>query len=227
MIQRFPGRPKRPNPLGVALALHTEKSLPEEDNLAWVGWMFQGVRARCRTLLFHGTTNYRRELLEEWEQYSTQLWYPTLAPLILNAWQAAHADDENALLAINARAGKLLDPASAERSFNAGHHLLEATRGAKYQGVLGRLRQKIDDTGAEPHLPVIWAAVAELFQLPPLDILTAYVREEWRTSLRECPEMSPPSGLLSFESLAHRALREAGTLMEFGQTVDGVAEAEA
>jgi hypothetical protein len=54
--------------------------------------------------------------------------------------------------------------------------------------------------------------VANLFHVPPLDVLAEYLREEWLTALREHPQLHEPQGPLCFSAMAHRALREASMM---------------
>ncbi len=55
-----------------------------------------------------------------------------------------------------------------------------------------------------------WSAVAALFQIPPLDLLAEYLREEWIVATQHVPHHEVPQGPLGFSGLAHRALHEAG-----------------
>lgn len=216
MIARFPRPQPPPNPLGVELALHSEEARAQhEESLAWVRWMFQSIRIRCEAITFHTTATDRAGIIADWQAWSEGLWHSVLAPSLLKAWKAAHAADARTLLAMGDALGGLLPDTARERSAAAGELLLRATHGAKYQGVLGHLRQGLEDRKDDAHLAIVWAAVAVLFQMPPADMLTEYLREEWLTGLREHPLPHEPQGPLSFAAMAQRAQREAGIGAEF------------
>lgn len=193
------------------MALHSETSgAGHEESLAWVRWMFQSIRIRCDAIVFETASTNRSGIIADWQDFSDKVWHPILAPMLLAAWHDAQAGDVASLIAEGcARSGQLTGDAR-ERSVAAGELLLRATHGAKYQGVLGQLRQELGRRQADAPLAVIWAAVSVLFQLPPADMLTEYLREEWLTALREHPQPHEPQGPLSFSAMAHRALRGAG-----------------
>jgi hypothetical protein len=190
------------------LVLHTpESELEHEESLAWVRWMFQSIRARRSALVFQSQETERPQLLTDWQRFVEQEWLPILAPAMLGAWQELSL---NSLLQGHAKLQTNLCAESSSRSIVAGEMLMEGTRGAKYQAVLGQLRLLVEKEGHEPHLAMVWVAVAALFQLPVADLLSEYLRQEWLTALRECPHHAEPQGPLSFAGLAHRSLREAG-----------------
>ena len=213
VIARFPSPEPPPNPLGVALALHTEAArIEHEETLAWVRWIFQGIRARREAIVFHTSAANREGVIADWQQFAADLWHPTLAPALLQAWKAAHEEDVSWLLASGNDLSRRLPEDACERSAAAGGLLLKATHGAKYTGVLGRLRHELTHVSTDTHLVMVWAAVSVLFQVPPLDVLAEYLREEWLTALREHPELHEPQGPLCFTAMAQRALREAGMM---------------
>ncbi|MFZ4763995.1 MAG: urease accessory UreF family protein [Roseimicrobium sp.] len=215
-IVQFP-RPKPSNPLGVTLALHSDATRAEHDEgLAWVRWMFQSIRIRCEAIVFETHSTERSRIIADWQGFAEQAWRHALAPMLLQAWRAAEHGDLPRLVELAAGFGAQLNERARERSAAAGELLLGATRGAKYPGVLGQLRQQVTHNGCAAHLAVVWPTVAVLFQLPPHDVLTEYLREEWLTGLREHPHPSEPQGPLSFSAMAHRALRESrmGTIYE-------------
>lgn len=215
MIARFPqpstSRSSGTDPNG-ELALHSAESRAEHDeNLSWVRWMFQGVRAQCEAILFHthGEAG-RHTMIKDWEGFLDRPWKDCIAPCLLDAWRAADAGDLDALLAVDIRLGEALPPEARSRSLFAGELLLKSTRGAKYQGVLGHLRQRVDAETREVHLATVWAAVSVVFQLPVADVVGEYLREEWMTSTGRHAHHADPQGLLSFAATAHRTLRDAG-----------------
>jgi len=212
MIKRFPSPLQMPValPVAVAPALQIADAYStDDDHLAWVRWLFQSARLRGGSLTFASAETHRSALLKDWEHYTHQLWLPGMAPVILTAWQAAMEGQDEKLWHSGDHLPERLDAAHLERSVEAGRWLLESTRGAKYQGALGRLRQKIESTGKEPHLPVIWGAVAALFQMPALDMLMAVLAEEWRAGNSACLQHADPQGPLSFSALAAVAMRQA------------------
>jgi hypothetical protein len=213
VIARFPNPPPQPkvNPLGLALALHSEADLAaHEESLGWVRWMFQSIRIRCEAIVFESSAKDRNGLIADWQAFSDGVWHSALAPTLLSAWKAAEANDVHALLAADEALNGLLTDAARERSAAAGELLLRATQGALHQGILGRLRHELEHSRSEAHLAIVWAAVSVLFQMPPADMLTEYLREEWLTAFREHPHPQEPQGPLSFSAMMHRALRGHG-----------------
>jgi hypothetical protein len=202
--------------LGVALALHSEAAQAEhEESLAWVRWMFQSIRIRQEAIVFESDAKDRTGLVADWQTFAEGVWQSALAPTLLTAWKAAESNDVHAVLATSDALGGLLPEAARERSAAAGELLLRATQGALHQGVLGRLRHELEHSRSDGHLAVVWAAVAVLFQMPPADMLTEYLREEWLTALREQPHPQEPQGPLSFSAMMHRALRTHGGVRGF------------
>ncbi|TLD70145.1 hypothetical protein FEM03_13200 [Phragmitibacter flavus] len=209
MIKRFPTRLQTAahSSAEEVSSLHVASQFEEGDEgLAWVHWMFQSARLRHGALTFTSQGSGRPAVLVDWEKYVRTLWLPLLAPAMLRGWQAALDNDDAGLHTLAVELNQTLDPETARHSIGAGSWLLTSTQGAKYQGPLGRLRNKVDLGETEPHLPVVWAAIAALFQLPAPDLLMAVLREEWRAG---CPEGLPhaePQGPLSFGALTATAL---------------------
>lgn len=196
--------------MGVELALHSEAiEADHEESLAWVRWMFQSIRVRCEAVVFETHATDRATIISDWQAFGGGLWRSAVAPILLQAWKAASANDLAGLLAASERLSHLLPEAERERSAAAGDLLLRATQGALHPGILGRLRMELGNSHAEAHLAIVWAAVAVLFQMPPVDMLTEYLREEWLTALREHPHPHEPQGPTSFPAMAQKALREA------------------
>lgn len=216
MIARFPQPERQRAPYSDPLALHSESTAAEhEESLVWVRWLFQSIRARCTSLVFNSAQVERVALLEDWQRFVDKVWLPVLAPAMIDAWRAVSHDQKTPLLDHNSALHKTLPQDAAGRSIKAGMLLLQNTKGARYQGELGRLRHEVEDNDVEPHLAMVWVTVAILFQLPPADMLSEYLREEWLTALRECPHHAEPQGPLSFTALAHRSIRESGLGVEF------------
>ena len=57
--------------------------------------------------------------------------------------------------------------------------LLKSTKHARYQGVLGRLREAVEQSRCDGHIAIVWAAVGHLFQLSLTNVIAEYLRLEW------------------------------------------------
>ena len=211
MITPFPmQRPPQPVSLGWGLALHTEETAVEDEaGLAWVRWLFQSVRIRCRRLVFTSQATDRARLLADWAHFAETSFLPVLAPALLQARRCGEEGDDAALAATDREWGAKLSPAQAEASLTAGGILLEKTQGAKYQGALGRVRRRISAGEADGHLMTVWGGLAALFQLPPVDLLSEYLREEWLVTTSQEGHRDEPQGGLSFAGLTQKALHQA------------------
>lgn len=188
------------------------------ESLAWVRWLFQSVRAQREALVFQSAAMNRSGLIADWLRFTDEIFLRILAPALLSGWQHAQAGDDAKLSSGDHELHNALPAELAERSIAAGIILLEQTRGAKYQGALGRLRQRFDKGETTGHLVIVWSAIAALFQMPPLDLITEYLREEWLVGARDSHHPAEPQGPLSFEALANRALHEA-RVMDFRDAV--------
>jgi hypothetical protein len=197
------------DPAETGLMLHSEvPASAREEDLGWVRYVFQSLRARLEALEFQTIATERAVAVEDWRQFVENLWLPKLAPHLLRAWDAARHGRHEDLMVINAEVAATLPDTERERSIAGGVMLLRVTQGAKYQAALGAFRRRIEECHVEPHLAVVWSALAALFQLPPTDLLSEYLREEWLVSTKHCAHHEPPQGPLSFSGLAHRALHE-------------------
>lgn len=189
--------------------LHSESSqAAREEELGWVRWVFQSLRARLEALEFQTTATERADAVEDWRRFVENLWLPQLAPNLMRAWNAARTGQHEELMVINAEIASILPKAEKERSIAGGVMLLRATHGAKYQAALGSFRRRIEECHVEPHLVVVWASLAALFQLPPADLLAEYLLEQWLVSTKHCAHHEAPQGPLSFSGLAARALHD-------------------
>lgn len=182
------------------------------DGLAWVQWLFQSVRAQRTTLIFQTDAVERVLALVDWQRFTENIFLPVLAPALLRGWRSSQQGDDAALAACDHDLHARLSSAHAERSIAGGAILLDQTRGAKYQAALGRFRVRVEEGTSSGHLAMVWSAVAVLFQIPPLDLLSEYLREEWIVATQHCPHHEVPQGPLSFSGLSHRALHEAGVM---------------
>ena len=211
MIVPFPTRKKPPAPLAEPLVLHRPQDGQEHD-LEWAHWMFQGVRARCEGITFKTRGLHRAQVLLDWERHMEETFLPILAPCLLAAWKGAGLGDAQSLGDGNAALNRQLPRGLAMMSLEAGEVLLRDTRGAKYQGVLGSFRDCADAGAVAPHLAMVWAGLSAMFQMPPQDFLSEYLREEWLVGTRDLGPMSPPQGGLSFVGLAQRAMHKSQDL---------------
>jgi hypothetical protein len=173
------------------------------DDLAhgsgWVRWLLRGVRARCDGVVFAS----REGAADAWDEFAERSFLPVIAPRLARAWEAALARDLTALLAADTALEKELDAAGAERSRRAGALLLAATRGARYQGILGHYRIEHEAGRAPGHFATVWAAVGNLFQFSLAAVLAEYLHLEWELAMRA---QIPPGDGPAFTRLVSRAL---------------------
>ncbi len=135
---RVPAFKSTAPPVEVPLSLHSEVTLTEhEEEVGWVRWIFQSIRARREALVFQSAATERTDLIEDWKRFIDRTWLPSGAPLLLRAWSAAREGKEEELFAVNGEMGAALSAEEQERSVTAGQMLLRATQGAKYQAALG------------------------------------------------------------------------------------------
>lgn len=212
MIRRFPLRADAARGATAPLLQVASATQDGEEDLAWVGWMFQSARLRCGSLIFDSKEVERAALLEDWGRFVRGIWLPGVAPVMLKCWRAALDGDDETVAKAGLELKRGMSGSALERSVAAGRWLLAGTRGAKHQGALGRYRQKVEEGLQEPHLPVVWALLAALFQLPALDMLTAVLAEEWRAAAQDCVSRAEPQGPLGFSVLGMAALRASGML---------------
>lgn len=138
--------------------------------LDWVRWLLGSVRARMEGLMVKDGS---------WEDFAEGLLVETIGPALKTAWQAAQAGDLAGLLAVDERLSARLHPKLAQRSITAGAVLLKSTRHARYQAVLGRLREAVEQGRCEGHIVVVWAAVGHFFQLSLANVIAEYLHLEW------------------------------------------------
>lgn len=180
------------------------------SGLSWVRWLLQGVRARCDHVHFHPASLRGPHVRARWEQFGTAHFLPLIGPQMTQAWTAAVARDRGALVAADAELDGRLSGEMAARSLAAGAVLLQTTRGARYQGVLGHYRTAVEEGGAAGHFIVVWAAVGNFFQLSLTNVLAEYLHLEWELGTREFSNVAAPEGASSFTSLVGTTLM-AGT----------------
>ena len=169
--------------------------------LDWVKWLLGSVRARVEVLLV--------EDVSDWNEVAENLLRETVGPALKSAWQSAHANDLAGLIAAAAKLSAQLPPAAKQRSLQAGAVLLKSTKHARYQGVLGRLREAVEQGRCDGHIAIVWAAVGNFFQLSLTNVIAEYLRLEWDMVARDSHVQVPYAGKFSIAGLTSRILHPA------------------
>ena len=91
----------------------------------------------------------------------------------------------------------------------AGAVLLKSTKHARYQGVLGRLREAVEQGRCEGHIAIVWAAVGHFFQLSLTNGIAEYLRLEWDMAARDTHVQVPYAGKFSIAGLTSRIMHDA------------------
>ncbi|WP_395748672.1 urease accessory UreF family protein [Prosthecobacter sp.] len=169
--------------------------------LDWVKWMLGSVRARLETLLAGEAA--------EWNEFAEGCLREALGPALKSAWRSAHANDLAGLMAADARLSSQLPHEACQRSLLAGAVLLKSTKHARYQGVLGRLREAVEQGKCDGHIAIVWAAVGHFFQLSLTNVIAEYVRLEWDIAARDAAVQTPPAGKFSIAGLTSQVMRDA------------------
>lgn len=186
-----------------------DRAVPLEEmveDLAWVRWLLQSVRARCERVVFEPAELKGPDVWSRWDKYDREWFAPVLGPRIVAAWHAAVARDPAALVALDAALDESLIGRAGDGSRAAGAVLLRTTRGARYQGALGHYRAAVAAGGAPGHIAVVWAAVGNFFQLSLTNVLAEYLRLEWETGTRDLGVTAEPAGGRSFSTLVSSVL---------------------
>lgn len=170
--------------------------------LDWVHWLFSSIRQRQQGIYFQPSVpqasakdsvyppvRAARKLLNEgWDSFlESTLAGGDLGRVLVRAWQAAQSRQMEALLALDAELSTLLAPEVVRSSIQAGERLLHGTRGARYQGLLGRYRQAQENGQTPGHFFLVWACVSHFFQLSLASMVAEYVRLEWDLAVRQLP----------------------------------------
>lgn len=114
----------------------------------------------------------------EWDAWVTALYVPLLRPSLCTLQDAAASQPLNVLLRADRDLGHALTESAARGSLAAGRCALldfVPPRGAK---LLERLRQAAVDSDAVGHLPTVFAARAQVFHLPSVQVAGAYLLVE-------------------------------------------------
>ena len=171
--------------------------------LDWVKWLLGSVRARMEVLLV--------EDVAEWNDFGEGHLREAIGPALKSAWQSARANDLPGLIATAAKLSAQLSPEVCQRSLQAGAVLLKSTKHARYQGVLGRLREAVEQGKCEGHIAIVWAAVGHFFQLSLTNVIAEYLRLEWDIVARDTQVQVPYAGKFSIAGLTSRIMSEASS----------------
>jgi len=169
--------------------------------LDWVKWLLGSVRARMEVLLVGDVSN--------WNDFSEGLLREAIGPALKTAWKCAHANDLAGLIAAAAKLSAQFPPAACQRSLQAGAVLLKSTKNARYQGVLGRLREVVEQGRCDEHIAIVWAVVGHFFQLSLTNVIAEYLRLEWDIATRDAPAPAPFAGKFSIAGLTSQIMHDA------------------
>lgn len=176
------------------------------QGLAWVRWLLGSVRARMDGLSVVADGSAFKAA---WRDFADGLFMETLGPALKEGWQAAQNGGLPALLELDARLSVELPGGVAKRSLRAGTVLLKSTRQARYQGVLGRLREAVEQGDSAGHLVTVWTAVAHFFQLSLASVVAEYLRLEWDIAVQRAGIGQSPDVRLEVIELTGRVMRDA------------------
>jgi hypothetical protein len=166
--------------------------------LDWVKWLLGSVRARTEVMMVEDAA---------WDEFADGVLRETIGPALKSAWQAAQAGDLAGRIAADERLSAQLPPELAQRSIQAGAVLLKSTRHARYQAVLGRLREAVGQGDCAGHIAVIWAAVGHFFQLSLTNVIAEYLHLEWDIANRDTEHREKPTGRHSIAGLTSQVMR--------------------
>lgn len=178
--------------------------------LDWVHWLFSGIRQRQpglylqagplpRPSLYPKAPLTRQALAARWENFVRSDLHGALGTHLVQAWQAVQGQDLDRLLQLDRELSTRLSQETATASAEAGARLLQGTRGARYQGILGRYRNLQEEARTPGHFLIVWACVAHFFQLGLTNVIAEYIRLEWDLAARHLPAAGPS---LSPETIA-------------------------
>lgn len=195
--------------------------------LDWVHWLMESVRHRVTSITFDSApTGKSRSLISvAWDAYAEKTLHEVMAPVLIRAWKAARDGDVDELLRCDVELGKKLPASASTSSVEAGHWLLRTTRGARYQGVLGKYRTAVEERGLETHCAVVWAVTGWFFQLGLANVIAEYLHLEWEIATRHLGDRQGPVGRYSIAGLTSRMVHSEAA--ESGLRAAGLADARA
>lgn len=176
--------------------------------LDWVHWLMDSVRQRVPHLAFVSPGGTRGEISEAWDRFAETVWPEIVGPVLAEAWRAAGEGRVEALIACDEKLNSALVSPAREASVEAGRRLLRTTRGARYQGVLGKYRVRVDEGDLEPHAAVVWAVTGGFFQLGMASVIAEYLHLEWDTATRHLSDRHGPLGKHGIAGLTSRMVHE-------------------
>jgi hypothetical protein len=163
-----------------------------------VKWLLSSVRARTEVLMVEEAA---------WDDFADGVLRETIGPALKAAWQAAQAGDLAGLIAADERLSAQLPAELARRSIQAGAVLLKSTRHARYQAVLGRLREAVGQGCCTGHIAIVWAAVGHFFQLSLTNVIAEYLHLEWDIATRDLKPREKPTGSNGIAVLTSQVMR--------------------
>lgn len=192
---------------GTIVSMDSGLSVADQSRgLDWAHWLLRSVRQRSDGILFE-KVEAKDTAHGAWRNFVRDRFLPVLGPALLQAWQLAENRDSEALTHYDATHAQLLTVSERERSTHAAQVLLARTRGARYQGQLGRYRTAVQEANAEGHIIIVWAAVSHLFQLTPSAMMAEYLRLEWETATRDLSGVAMPFGVGAIDQVVLETLK--------------------
>ena len=196
------------------ILLSSQASLPaaveewaaDED---WVRWLFSGIRARMEVLTAGAEVLATEGAVRAaWQEFAQRLVGPESVALIHQVWRAVQRGDADEWLQADTSWLQGAAASASARSMEAGALLFAATRGARYQGILGRIRALVDEGRGKGHVLPVWLAVGSFFQLGLAPILAEYLRLEWEMLSRRVPGgVLEPLGGIGLTALTGQIVR--------------------
>lgn len=165
--------------------------------LDWVKWLLGSVRARTEVLMVEDLA---------WEDFADGLLRDAVGPALRAAWHAAHSGNVEGLITADAALTTKLPAEIAQRSQHAGAVLLRSTRQARYQAILGRLREAVEQGRCSGHIAIVWATVGHFFQLSLANVIAEYLHLEWDIATRDHARCPHPAGRYSIAGLTSQTM---------------------
>jgi hypothetical protein len=200
--------------------------------LDWVHWLFSSIRHRQDGLHFHAaglpqpglyprSPITHQALAARWENFTQQELRGPLGLSLVHAWQAVGGHDLLRMQELDATLDSTLTERARADSREAGARLLQGTRGARYQGLLGRYRALQEEGRTPGHFFIVWSAAAHFFQLSLASTIAEYIRLEWDLAARHLPTPTAPPSLQTIATLtSHLMHARASGLTLLGQSED-------
>ena len=191
-VQRSVGLPKAAEPRA-ALTLLGQHGETESQSLGawsrdlhWVcGVLLRSVRRRCDCLHWQVPSDMNAaQLQRQWQVFLAQQW-PIMVAQLRPLWRLAQARDLAGLMA--ADQALAFENGLSQRSLRAGHLAAQGSRGALHLGLLGRLREAIEQGQTPGHWLVVWAAIGSAYSMSWVALFGEALRLEWLMGTRSMP----------------------------------------